>query len=748
MRLPPFARAFVLSCWLPLLLAQQGQPPAPVPTPPAPSTTPATPPAATPPTATPPGEPAATQDPERPAQGEGRRRGGAGRRGRGGEGGEAGNEPQDPEGGDKPAEPPKPPRRGIAVSDPLVHTHCARCHELNADQMMTRISYLRMSPEGWQETLKRMIRLHGMQVSPSDAKALVRSLANSHGLTRTEAERGLYESERRVHWSEESADADFKRACAQCHTLGRVLGQQRDDEEWQLLRATHVAMFPLSRGQMGGGPQQEDEGFGRFGGRGNRGARSGPPVPGGNSGVGLPAAPGANQTDTANAGARGGRGNQGGGQGGPGGGQQQGVGDRVLAALAKNQPLFTPEWEHWTVNRREVPLGGTWTVSGHEIGRGDVHGTAVITRTDVDEYEVRWHLEFADGTVIDRSGRGFLYAGYSWRGRSTDPGDKGATWREVLLLDENWQHFRGRCFTGNHDEIGVDLQLRRHHGRPSVHHVGNRAVIVPFLGHTLDLFGESFPDAVRTEDLVAGAGVTITQVERLSATRLRVRVDVAPGTELGERVVAWAGEPGSATIYLYDAVDYVRITPRQGLARVGGARHPRQIERFEALAVHRGKDKKAYTDDDIDLYTVRPKFGLAEFAVRENDDDLQYVGAIDPVSGVFTPNIDGPNPARKWQANNVGDVFVTAEVELDVPVRPPEPKPEPKPAAKPDDKPAAPGQGEGDKPVTPPPPPPPKPAEPPAKTPTMQKKVFRSRTHLVVTVPLYARWNSLEWEDR
>ena len=44
-------------------------------------------------------------------------------------------------------------------------------------------------------------------------------------------------------------------------------------------------------------------------------------------------------------------------------------------------------------------------------------------------------------------------------------------------------------------------------------------------------------------------------------------------------------------------------------------------------------------------------------------------------TGVFTPNVDGPNPARKWQANNVGDVFVTAEVELEVAVRPKPPKP-------------------------------------------------------------------------
>ncbi|HIE71852.1 MAG TPA: hypothetical protein EYP98_17655, partial [Planctomycetes bacterium] len=83
---------------------------------------------------------------------------------------------------------------------------------------------------------------------------------------------------------------------------------------------------------------------------------------------------------------------------------------------------------------------------------------------------------------------------------------------------------------------------------------------------------------------------------------------------------------------------------------------------------------KPYTKDDVDLFQVRGKWALAEFAVRDEDDDLQYVGTIDATTGVFTPNVDGPNPKRKWQGNNVGDVFVTFETSLDIPVRPPEKK--------------------------------------------------------------------------
>lgn len=681
----------------------------------------------------PPATPPAAAEPQEPDERRGRGTAERGERGRG-----AARQDDAAERAKKPSKP------GIPVEDPLVHTHCARCHALDDKQQMTRISYVRKSPEGWAETIKRMGRLHGLQLSPNDGKQLVRTLSNSHGLARSEAERGLYESEKRVHWSEEHHDQDFRRACAECHPLGRVLLQQRDDEEWQLLRATHVAMFPLARGQMGGGPSDDEgrRGF-NFGGGGG-----GPPAAAGG-------APGGGGTGG------GGRGNRGGNAGQAGGGNAptQSVGDRVLQKLAKDQPLFTPAWEGWSKNRRVVPLAGTWTVSGHETGRGDLFGTAVLTRTDDDEYEIRWSLRATDGSTIERSGRGILYAGYSWRGRSQDAAGpaNAPSWREVLLLDDAWQTLRGRLFTGNHDEIGVDVTLQRDQGRPRVLAVDQGALVVPSTGHRLVVHGEAFPATLAAADFFVGSGLTVTAVERQSDRQATLVVDVAPGTQLGTRTVAFANQPDGAPLVLYDTVDYVRVRPLQGFARVGGAKHPNQIERFEAYAVYRGKDQKPYTEDDVDLFQVRPKWSLAEFAVRENDDDLAYVGSIDAATGVFTPNVDGPNPARKWQANNVGDVFVVAEIELEVGERPAPPKPKPKAKPKPAEREGAPvadGEGEAgdeqdgaEKPAA-------EPQEPEAATTAPQgplpkvKKTFLARSHLLVSVPLYTRWQALDWEDR
>ncbi|MFT4516284.1 MAG: quinohemoprotein amine dehydrogenase [Planctomycetota bacterium] len=637
--------------------------------------------------------------------------------------------------------PPKkrPEKPGIPVEDLLVRSLCGRCHTIDDRSHMTRISYLRKSPEGWAQSIKRMGRLHGLQLTPTTAKMLVRSLSNSHGLSRAEAEKGHYESERRVHWSEDDQDKDFRQACAQCHPLGRALLQYRDKDEWQLLRATHVAMFPLASRQMGGGPPRASSNRSRFGGGNSTGASSpsSSNTSSSNTSSTRGGRGGSSTTSTANTA---GRSNAGSSRRGGG----TSTGDRVLEQLSKDQPLFTPEWEAWTQHKREVPLAGTWTVHGHETGRGDVIGTLHLARADVDEYTLTWNLNWSDGSSETRTGKGVLYAGYTWRGRSQGP-DR-SNWREVLLLDENWQTLKGRVFQGQYDEIGMDVTLDRDVGRTRIVSLGNASVPVPTLAHQVDVYGEQFEEGIKVGDFFIGQGLTVTGVERKSDRHLVVTVSAEAGTKLGTRTLAYGPRPGSAKVTLYDTVDYVRVRPLQGLSRNGGAKHPRQLERFEAFAMHRGKDGKPFTKDDVDLFQVRGKWALSEFAVRDNDDDVKYVGAIDEATGVFTPNIDGPNPKRKWQANNIGDVFATFETELDIPVRPPEKKKKEGDNDKPDD-----AKPDDDKKATNK-----KPEEPvksndadaPKAMPARETKRFFARSHLIVTVPIYARWQVLDWEDR
>jgi quinohemoprotein amine dehydrogenase len=141
---------------------------------------------------------------------------------------------------------------------------------------------------------------------------------------------------------------------------------------------------------------------------------------------------------------------------------------------------------------------------------------------------------------------------------------------------------------------------------------------------------------------------------------------------------------------VFDRIHSVRVLPRAGMARVGGAVMPKQLEQFEAVAYHNGPDNRANTADDLDLGCVPVKWSLEEYPVTQDDDDSKFVGAID-ANGLFTPALDGPNPQRSGNRNNVGDVWVVASY------------------------------------------------TPPGAAPTAQP--LRGRAHLLVTVPNYMRFD-------
>ena len=126
---------------------------------------------------------------------------------------------------------------------------------------MTRVSYLRKTPEGWQQSIRRMVTLNEAELDPETARAIVRYLSDNHGIAPEELRPGRFEVERRlIDWSYE-ADEGVENTCSQCHSMGRVITQRRTKEEWNLLMATHRGYYPLS----------DTQGFRRFG----------PPRPGG-----------------------------------------------------------------------------------------------------------------------------------------------------------------------------------------------------------------------------------------------------------------------------------------------------------------------------------------------------------------------------------------------------------------------------------------------------------------------------------
>jgi quinohemoprotein amine dehydrogenase len=486
------------------------------------------------------------------------------------------------------------PRTGHVVTSDVVVRSCGSCHRRDEQGRLSRISYLRKTPEGWQTSIRRMVSLHGAKLEPDAAREVVRYLSNQQGLAPEELAPARFEVERRtIDYA--YSDSATERVCNACHSMGRIITERRTKEEWQLLIATHRALYPLSD-------------FQRF--RTNT-----PPHPM----------------------------------------------DRAINHLADAFPLETPAWKAWSANVRPPRLEGAWILSGHHPAHGALHGRVTIRPAagKDDEFETQAEYVFpGDGTTVRRTGRAIVYTGHQWRGRSTASNNADER-REVMSIERGWAEMQGRWYNGAYDEDGIDVTLRRATAAPVITAVHPRGLKAGARAVEVRIYGANLPATLSASTIDFGPGVRVSSVTRASAENVVVRVNVADSAAAGARDLFLAGATRTNAVAVYDRIHSVRVLPRAGMARIGGAVMPKQLQQFEAIAYHNGPDGRANTADDLDLGRVPVQWSLEEYPVTHDDDDIKFVGAID-ANGLFTPALDGPNPQRSGNRNNVGDVWVIA----------------------------------------------------------------------------------------
>jgi quinohemoprotein amine dehydrogenase len=546
----------------------------------------------------------------------------------------------------KQAAPQSKAEEGIPIPDATVQKACAPCHTVDDKQQISRISFRRNTPEGWQETIRRMVALNGLRIEPQTAREVVKYLSNHLGLAPEEARPAAFEAERRLIDFKYTANADADGVCNKCHSLGRVISQRRTREEWNLLIAMHRGWYPLV----------DNQAFRRPG-----------PAPRDVSPDGRP-------PDTRH------------------------PVEKAVDHLARAFPLKTAEWSAWSATMRPARLEGTWALSGSEVGKGPVFGRVTIAPVagTTDEFTTTTTLIYArTGEQVTRSGQAIIYTGFQWRGRSSVKGNDSADLREVMLVDRDWRSIEGRWFTGAYDEIGLDIRMHRAGGEPRVLGTERQALRAGATNQTFRLYGVNLPATLQASDLDFGPGVTVNGVSNVTPDAATVTVSVATTASVGPRDVFVAGSRASGPA-IYDSVDALKVTPAWAMARVGGVAFPKALAQFEARAFDNGPDNRPDTPDDIDIGLVPATWSLEEFAATYDDDDLKFVGQIDTKTGLFTPNVDGPNPSRRGSRNNIGDVYAVATYTPEA----------------------------GDLPA--------------AKAATA--KPLRARAHLLVTVPLYMRW--------
>src|SRR5258706_12179367 len=59
---------------------------------------------------------------------------------------------------------------GIPVADSMTTAKCGACHTPDAKGNLARISWLRTTPEGWSQAIKRMVKLNGLQITPEESR--------------------------------------------------------------------------------------------------------------------------------------------------------------------------------------------------------------------------------------------------------------------------------------------------------------------------------------------------------------------------------------------------------------------------------------------------------------------------------------------------------------------------------------------------------------------------------------------------
>ena len=92
---------------------------------------------------------------------------------------------------------PKVSAQCIPVESEVVRSTCGGCHQVDAHHCMSRISNLRKTPEGWEDTVRRMGRTNGVPSSASQAREIIGYLAASQGLSSSEVQDIAYALERR-----------------------------------------------------------------------------------------------------------------------------------------------------------------------------------------------------------------------------------------------------------------------------------------------------------------------------------------------------------------------------------------------------------------------------------------------------------------------------------------------------------------------------------------------------------------------
>lgn len=514
------------------------------------------------------------------------------------------------------SEGPVPPETepGIPVTDRITVERCSGCHKADEKQNLTRISWIRTTPEGWEEAIKRMVRLNGLTLAPDEARHIVAYLSSDHGLAPEEVAPNRWYLEMRQVYTEPTPSPEIHMACASCHSFARPMTWRRSATEWRLLVNMHIGYFPVSENNSFHARPRPD-GYGI-----------------------LPASLNANAAKQ----------------------PSHYVVDDALDYLTKNNDLHSAAWSNWRASMVSPNLGGRWNIVASAPGKGKYFGSMTLSAgPSPDSFTYTAEItRVTGGSKLSLTGQSVIYTGYEWRGRAQAPGIGSV--RQVMAVSPDQSLIQGRWFWGGYQEFGLNVTAHRASSDLTILGTDVSSIQAGSKEVAVKIVGENFPASLKASDIDMGTGVHVTALVSSKPREISVLVDVDQNVISGFRNVSMKSRTGINIFAVYDKIDYIKVSDESALARLGGASHPKGYVQFEAIAFNRGLDGLPNTADDINLGPIPVKWSMEEFISHYGDNDREFVGSIDN-EGLFTPAAEGPNPQRKFTTNNTGDVWIVAD---------------------------------------------------------------------------------------
>lgn len=453
---------------------------------------------------------------------------------------------------------------------------CITCHAVGDDGKVERISDIRKTPEGWQDTISRMQTLWGAQVTEEEKAAIIQELSDKNGLAPEETDKVMY-------WLTESGSTlepvteeyeKIESSCIACHAGGRPLAQYRTEDEWVKLKDFHIGMNPSIIYQMRTVKWEEEA-------------------------------------------------------------------EEVMAYMASIQPYDTDSWKAWKEKDANYELEGEWRIVGYQPGNGLYSGYSEFSKKDDMYFEKRTML-MPDEEQETFEGNVRMYAGYSLRSSLTDGEEK---IRGVFNFKEDGNKIEGRWNKVMDKGVFAD---------ETYYKADQTALLATWprsiksgTTETVRLIGTKLPDQLTPESFVTSDGLVVEKVERQEGDDVWITL-TANGA--GDQTIDLKDGGSPVQMLAFDKVDSIKVFPERGYARMNYTDYQQSVQ-FEAIG---------FTADDVEIGPVKVRWELQEYKETDDDDDLKYVGEIDPSTGLFTPGQGGPNAERIWSTNNGGNVIAKA----------------------------------------------------------------------------------------